>query len=283
MRLAIIFGLLLSSFAYAEPARVESVQLPAWLERAGQKKPLAPNMLLLSADKIMTGAGARVYLQLPEGSRVKLGENVNMQVDQINEADGKNGSVFKAALKVVAGAFRFTTNALSKAAKREVNVSVSTVTAGIRGTDLWGKADVDKNVVCLLEGKIAVGAEGYPQVELNQPLSFYVAPLQGEPLPVGAVDPEKLKLWSAETEIEGQKGALIEKGGWRIVWGKYAKVGQALALFDRLQAAGYPVKIRSVRGQHRVQLTGLASAADAQAVVSKVHASLATPLAHISH
>ncbi|MFC7418351.1 FecR domain-containing protein [Iodobacter arcticus] len=281
MRLVLLIGLLLTSFAYADPARVESVQLPAWLERGGVKKPLAPQMQLLPSDRIITGAGARVYVQLPEGSRVKLGENANLQLDQLNEANGKDGNVFKAALKMVTGAFRFTTNTLNKSAQRDVSVTVSTVTAGIRGTDLWGKADVDKNVVCLLEGKIAVGAEGHPQVELTEPLSFYIAPHDKEPLPVGKVEPEKLKKWAAETEIEGHAGAISQQGAWRIVWGSYAKIDQALALYDSLQVAGYPVKIRSQSKRHRVVLVGLASKADAQAVVAKVHQQVATPQAEI--
>ncbi|MEJ2794589.1 FecR family protein [Iodobacter sp. LRB] len=282
MRLVLLMGLLLASLAHAGPAIVESVQLPAWVERSGVKKPLSPQLQLLPGDRITTGPGARVYLQLPEGSRVKLGENAHLSLDQLNEANGKDGSVFKAALKMVTGAFRFTTNALNKNSQREVKVTVAAVTAGIRGTDLWGKADSDKDVVCLLEGKISVAAEGRPQVELNEPLSFYIAPHDQEPLPVGKVEPEKLKKWAAETEIEGHAGALIKKGPWRITWANYASADEALVLYDSLQQAGYPVKIRSQARRYRVVLAGLTSEAGARAVVSKVHAQFTTPLAEIS-
>jgi hypothetical protein len=47
-------------------------------------------------------------------------------------------NVFRAALTVLAGAFRFTTDALDNR-KRDVAVKAKLVTAGIRGTDLWGK------------------------------------------------------------------------------------------------------------------------------------------------
>ncbi|STR45299.1 FecR domain-containing protein [Iodobacter fluviatilis] len=281
MRLVLLMGLLLASLAHAGPAIVESVQLPAWVERSEIKKPLSPQMQLLPGDRITTGAGARVYLLLPEGSRVKLGENAHLFLDQLNEANGKEGSVFKAALKMVTGAFRFTTNALNKNSQREVKVTVAAVTAGIRGTDLWGKADSDKDVVCLLEGKISVAAEGRPQVELNEPLSFYIAPHDQEPLPVGKVEPEKLKKWAAETEIENHAGVLAEKGPWRITWANYASADEALVLYDRLQQAGYPVKIRSQARRYRVVLAGLTSEADARAVVGKVHAQFTTPLAEV--
>jgi hypothetical protein len=55
------------------------------------------------------------------------------------------------------------------------------VTAGIRGTDLWGKSNDARDLVCLLEGKISVGAEGHPAVTLDQPLDFYQNPRDGSP------------------------------------------------------------------------------------------------------
>ena len=60
---------------------------------------------------------------------------------------------------MVSGAFRFTTQALSRFhGERDVKVRIVTITAGIRGTDLWGKADKTRDIVCLIEGKITVSA-----------------------------------------------------------------------------------------------------------------------------
>ena len=39
-----------------------------------------------------------------------------------------------------------------------MSIRVATVTAGIRGTDLWGKSAADRQIVCLIEGRIEVGA-----------------------------------------------------------------------------------------------------------------------------
>jgi len=59
--------------AHAQPAVVEAVQYPAWLERGGNAVPLTPGTALQSRDRLRTGANARVQLKLPEGSAVKLG------------------------------------------------------------------------------------------------------------------------------------------------------------------------------------------------------------------
>lgn len=285
MKLSGLSLLLLAGVASAENAYVEQVQMPAWLERGGVRTPLAPRLSLQEYDRVITGKGARVYLQMPEGSRVKLGENTDFKFTRLDEGDGQNGSVFKSAMKVLTGAFRFTTSALGKTAQRDVSVTVSNVTAGIRGTDLWGKAAADKNWICLLEGKITAGAEGYPLVEMNEPLTFYVAPLNADPLPLGPVDPELVKKWAAETEIAGQEGVVSGEGRWQITWARYSQSEHAAALLSSLQTAGFPVTIsHSGKGSHRHQivLSGLDSEADATKAVVKVRSVLTTPLAEIT-
>src|SRR5437763_17127822 len=93
--------------ARAETARVEAVQYPAWLERGGAAVPLTPGTRLQSNDKLRTGANARVQLQLGEGSAVKLGENAQFVIGKVEER-----GIFHAALAVLSGAFRFTTDAV---------------------------------------------------------------------------------------------------------------------------------------------------------------------------
>jgi hypothetical protein len=95
-------------------------------------------------------------VKLSEGSLVKLGENAHLELKELEPSD----SLFKAALGVLQGAFRFTTAAVAKNRRRDISISVATVTAGIRGTDLWGKSSPDKQIVCLIEGKVEVGAPG---------------------------------------------------------------------------------------------------------------------------
>ena len=59
----------------ASAAVVEAVQMPAWLERGGRQTPVAAGTALFASDELRTGAGARLYVKLAEGSLVKLGEN----------------------------------------------------------------------------------------------------------------------------------------------------------------------------------------------------------------
>ena len=135
--------------AFAAPpapaATVAGVQMPAWVERAdGRRTPLAPGMELKAGELVRTGAQSRLLLKMAEGSLVKLGENGALRLEEL-KAD--QGGVFRAAMKVAEGAFRFTTDALAKHRRRDINVLVSNVTVGIRGTDLWGKSEANRQIV----------------------------------------------------------------------------------------------------------------------------------------
>ena len=261
--------------ARAAPAAVvEGVQMPAWLERAGagatRRVPLAPGMELRSGDEVRTGAGSRLYIKLAEGSLVKLGENASLRILDIAP---ERGGLFKAALNVLEGAFRFTTDLLAKERRREVSIRVATVTAGIRGTDLWGKSTGERQVVCLIEGKIEVGAEGEAPVTMDQARQFYQRD-KGQTQPVGLVDPVQLAQWARETEIDEGKGAARAGGKWRVTLASVETQGEALAVYDTLRAAGFAAEIFPTKaGEKRVyvvRISRLASKADAEALAAQL-------------
>src|SRR5262249_8139703 len=114
--------------ARAENATVEAVQYPAWLDRGGSTVPLTPGITLKADDKLRTGGNARVQLKMGEGSTVKLGENAQFVIERV-----ENRGIFRAALNVITGAFRFTTDSFRKGQPRDIAIKVKNVTAGIRG------------------------------------------------------------------------------------------------------------------------------------------------------
>lgn len=253
----------------AAPAVVEAVQMPAWVERDGGRVPLAPGMALQSNDSLRTGTNARVLLKLAEGSVVKLGENARLSLAQVQV---RKDNVFAASLRVLEGAFRFTTDVLAKARRREVSISVATVTTGIRGTDLWGKAAADRDIVCLIEGRIEVTREGDPAVTMDQPLSFYIAPRGRPALPVQPVKEEQLKQWAAETEIETGKGAARRGGRWKVVLASGESENEVLRVYQEVRAAGYAAEVdpKKVQGRriYDVRIAQLPSRVEAEALAA---------------
>jgi hypothetical protein len=259
--------------ARAAPAAViERMQMPAWVERtvlgSVRRAPLAPGVELKGGDEVRTGAGARLYIRLAEGSTVKLGEKASLRLVELAP---DRGGLFAAALNVLEGAFRFTTDVLAKPRRRDVTIRVATVTAGIRGTDLWGKSSADKQIVCLIEGKVEVGAPGEAPLTMDQPRQFYQRE-KGQAQPVGLVEAVQLAKWAAETEIADGKGAAGRGGPWRVTLAREKSQSAALDLYERLRDAGYPARIYPAQAGERraylVQIERLASRADGEALAA---------------
>lgn len=278
-RVLAIFGAVLFSaaagHAQAAPAAVvDGVQMPAWVERAGvgtaRRLPIAPGMELRGGDEVRTGAGSRVYIKLAEGSLVKLGENASLRILDIAP---DRGGFFKAALNVLEGAFRFTTDLLARERRRDISIRIATVTAGIRGTDLWGKSSPERQVVCLIDGKIEVGAEGESAVTMDQPRQFYRRD-KGQAQPVGFVDAVQLAQWARETEIEDGRGAARSGGKWKVTLASADTQGAALEVYDTLRTAGYAAEIHPTKsGKKRaylVRISRLPSKADAEALAEQL-------------
>lgn len=273
-RLAAISLFLLAPAAWAASlGTVEAVQAPAWLERDGATLPLTPATELRSGDVVRTGSGARAYLLLAEGSRVKLGETASFALHSRSLEPKK---LFRGALDVVAGAFRYTTGAFRSAAARDLAIRVGTATVGIRGTDIWGRASRERDLVALLEGRIEI-ARGGETLELAEPMTYLDA-LRGGTAIVRPLEAGQLDQWARETEILAGDGAARAKGRWRVLAATAAGSEEALALYDQLRLAGFAARIRPVRPAdaeawaYEVFLAGFADRKEAAAAAARLAA-----------
>lgn len=256
---------------------VEGVQAPAWIERDGKRAPLIPGMALTNGDQVVTGSNARVLLRLADGSTIKLGENGRLGLADLGKQPGSTAKqLVTASLDVLAGAFRFTTTALYKfRGERDVKVKIATVTAGIRGTDVWGKAAADRDIVCLIEGKITV-TRGADSFTMDEPLSFYIAPKNAPALPIAKVSTEQLTQWAKETDIVPGAGAFRKGGQWSVIAVTHPNQPLALQAQQELQGLGFASSIRSTKTEtsetYVVRVGQIANQKDAVAVAAKLKA-----------
>jgi FecR protein len=263
-----IFAALLLSLAqsvWAVPAAVvDAVQFPAFLDRNGLSVPLTIGTELQTNDQLRTGSGGRLLLKLPEGSVVKLGEKATFQIAKHKG----EGGIFTATMNVLEGAFRFTTDVFSKRKPRNVQFGIAkNITIGIRGTDLWGRGRGDKDIVCLIEGKIEVKGNDDKAVTLDQPLQFFQSTRTAPPLPVSTLDPKQLAEWALETELVKGKGATSAGGTWRVVLSGFAGRDEARNANRQLRASGYPSEVGSL---NTLQITGLGDEAGAKALAESL-------------
>jgi hypothetical protein len=257
------------------PATVTAVQAPAWLERAGKAKPLAVGMPIENGDRIRTGDDARAVLQLAEGSTLQLGADAKVAFFSMS---AKPRTEYKGALDVVAGAFRFSTHGAKRVKSRDVVVRVGAVSAGMRGTDLWGRSDAQEDVICVLDGKVDVWHAALPEPLVMATPMTYVAAAKGQaPKPVAAVDAQQWQQWARQTEVGRGAGAERSGGKFALVLGQFASEGQALEQYDIARGAGYDVSVRPVAAasgawEYQLLVKGFADEREASAAALRLKA-----------
>ncbi len=266
--------MLLSGAAIADTGTAVSVvQLPAWVERGGRVVPVRPGFMLEPGDVLITGAKGRVHVDTPDGSVVKLGSAGRIGLDKLSTRTDTDGQgLFEGALNVVKGAFRFTTRLAGKASRRDVRVRVGVVTAGIRGTDIWGKSDDDKDLICLLEGKIAVGSDGQAEQTMDGTNLFYVVPKGQAPKPIAPVDPNKvINEWAPQTEMVPGAPTLVADGSFMVIALSQSSAEGAEFIASKLAESGYPAEVDTADGRYfRVSLRSFATLEEATAMAAQL-------------
>ncbi|WP_371323410.1 FecR domain-containing protein [Dechloromonas sp. ZY10] len=241
---AVIFALGgVSTVEAAASARIDAAQGPVWLERHGERQPVLAGMELQNRDRVVTGSGGRVLVRLADGSAVKVGEDGSYAFNAMQQQTQRGRPHFAAAIDVAKGAFRLTTEIFHKyRSDRTINVRSGTVTIGVRGTDVWGRAAADRDFVCLLEGKVVATHPQAEPVSLDTPLAFYGAERGQAPGPVQQASSEQVAQWAGETELQPDRGVQQAGGRWQLRYGPFTK-DAVLAHYDRLRAAGYAARI----------------------------------------
>lgn len=267
--------------ARAAPSQtvVEAVQLPAWVERNGERRAAAPGAVLRASDRAVTAEGSRMLLRLSDQSVIKLGEQTDFLIRALDEdrANGTSPAELKTHFKLITGVFRYATDYTSKALgnRRELNLEMATATVGIRGTDFWSMTDAAHDAVCVFEGKVEVMRDARPGIELDRPGAFWVV-FTGQPeKPAGQATPEQLAKFVGQAEMQPGKGILLQGGRWRAVAATTSSMSEALALRQRLQTAGYPAELVSRDGRHEVRINRFATRDDAQTVLARLQANTA--------
>ena len=269
---ALASALLLPTYT-SRAAQVDGLQIPAWVEHAGTRQPARAGMPLAAADIVETGKGGRLIIQLADGSFVKLGEETRLALTALREEDEPQNTL-TGLFNVVKGAFRYTADTLGRMAQRDLQVQVANTTLAIHGTDLWGRNKEGEATVCLIEGKITLSQPRLAELTMDQPQTFLTVPREGEPQPVAPVDPEMLKQWLAETELNLGRGVILPGGGWVVQLGSHNSEATARKIEARLLADGIPVEFTTVqlkdRTFHRLRVSNFDTQQDAKYFADKL-------------
>ena len=280
---AVSFSILSPAFADAAPdaanpppagSIIAAVQSPAWLVHAGASTPVMPGMQVGDGDTLRTAAGGRVYLDLPEHSRVKLGENTEFMAPSMVMAHDEHGAMFKGVLHILKGVFRFTTSLVGKSEHRDVSIQVGVATIGVRGTDVWGRAGADGSLVALLEGKISMDMPGHPGMQMEQPMHYMMMRTAGQMQMNVPVTPGNMSDWAAQTDVTPGSGVLTTDGHWMLALISSTSVKDSTRLMRKLADAGYPAEDTNVmihgKPWHRLVIHQVASYQDARTLADRI-------------
>ena len=253
---------------------IAAVQSPAWLVHAGTSTPVMPGMQVGDGDTLRTAAGGRVYMDLPEHSRVKLGENTEFMTPSMDMTKDQQGSMFKSVLHILKGVFRFTTSLVGKSERRDVSIQVGVATIGVRGTDVWGRAGTDGSLVALLEGKISMGMPGHPGMKMEEPMHYMMMPAAGSMQMNVPVTQGNMADWAAQTDVSPGSGVLTSDGQWVLALISSTSAADSTRLMKQLADAGYPAEDTSVmvhdKPWHRLVIRQAASYKDAKALGERI-------------
>lgn len=275
---SLLFALGLShAFGSDQHVTISGLQLPAWIERDGTTQAAYVGMQLQTSDVLKLGAQGKALLDLPEGSVVKLGNNSVFELTEFYQ-ENADQTLFTGALNMLAGVFRFTTTNRSAALQRNIDIRTTTSTVGIRGTDLWGQSDPERDFVVLIEGKIEVAKIGQAPVFMTTPLSIYDMP-KSSPAQLGSIDMPTLLQFAPLTELDHGQGVLKSQGQYAVVLQSTLGEASAISLTQQFNQLGYPADVvqASLDQQtwHRVIINRFASLADAVSFAESINGTLA--------
>ena len=272
----LLLALLAATPAAAAGLSVDRVNYPAWFERANRLVPLTPGTRLEDGDVVRTGRTGRAWLEVDDGSVVKLGQDARFVVERAGFSGDGDDTILEAAFNVLRGAFRFTSSFFEprRAASHRVAMRIGAVTVGIRGTDIWGRSSEFEDFVALLEGRIEVSADDAPPTLMEVPLTLYLK-RRGQPAGgVQAVEPDTVAALASETELDAGAGIAAVDGAYTLVLMSLQSREFADAAIARFRTAGYPVTAAQVEvggtPYTRLLLSGLVDRAAAASLRARL-------------
>ena len=181
--------------------QVERQKGTASRSAAGATSDLALGGQVFVGDEIRTGPGARLQILFDDESKLTLGENARITIDQFVYAPGGDSSQ---ALAMLRGVFRFAAGQIGKIAPRDIAFTTPVATIGIRGTVFLGgeltvgmPAGQSHYGFQINEGAIEVTAPG-GSVVLNEPG-------EGTFLPLNRIAaPTPVRQWTAAEAAEAE-------------------------------------------------------------------------------
>jgi hypothetical protein len=107
----------------------------------GPARTLAAGDSVFAGERIRTGAGTVLQIEFTDRTRFTLGPNSEFEVERYARAAAGAAAPEEESFhsRIFKGAFRFVSGLIARTKRRDMRVSVSVATIGIRGTQVQGE------------------------------------------------------------------------------------------------------------------------------------------------
>jgi hypothetical protein len=121
----------------AEPTvgMVTRVENEATINSGGASTTALVGTVLRLKDELRTGIDARLQVTFRDSTTLTLGENATVVIDRY--VFDPDQSIGEASINAAKGAIRFATGRMKSLNTKDISVSTSVATLGVRGTDFW--------------------------------------------------------------------------------------------------------------------------------------------------
>ncbi len=123
--------------AAGEVAQLRGLGITQARATDGISRKLAMGDAIYSGDNISTGKDTSLNIRFADGSRFDIGPQSEFSVDKFSYQHGAEGGAFHS--RIIKGAFRFVSGLIAKSRGRDMTVSTTVATIGIRGTQVEGE------------------------------------------------------------------------------------------------------------------------------------------------
>jgi hypothetical protein len=226
-------------------ARVEKVQFPAWVERAGIRAGIKAGWAVYTSDRIITGSDGRVELATAGEGRLKIGGDAEVQMTEAYEFTG--GQVEPSMFKVRRGAYQFTGPMVKTASAGTVVEIGDEINAVVLGGQIVGRVDGSESVMALVDGIVRVSGAKLNPGTMREPSTFLRVPRVGKAQPVTGAPSASVARWAASAQMVANRPTLSGNSEWDVSLNSGYNQRQLEDMACRINRRGIPTEIYPVK------------------------------------
>lgn len=226
-------------------ARVERVQFPAWIERAGIRAGIKAGWAVYTSDRIITGPEGRVELGVAGEGRLKISGDALVEMTQAYEFTGS--MVEPSLLTLRSGTMVFTAPTVKSGGAGTLLQLGDAISANVLGGQLVGRVDSQEAMLALVDAVVQVSGPKLNPGTMRERETYLRVPNVGRAQPVTVARQDMLARWLSSAERVPGRPALSGDGNWDVSLNSGYSLRQLEDMACRIQRRGFPTEIYPVK------------------------------------